>query len=143
MVHTRATRVIQGLEHLSCEDRLNKLGLFNLEKRRLWGDLIVAFQYLKGVYKHEGNQFFTWVGSDRTRGDGFKLERRFRLQVRGKFFTKKVVRCWNKLPRAAVDKQHLGRNSYIQLHKFRLLFDFLKPLKYFLNSMLQLQNCLL
>ena len=90
MVHTRATRVIQGLEHLSCEDRLNKLGLFNLEKRRLWGDLIAAFQYLKGVYKHEGNQFFTWVGSDRTRGDGFKLERRFRLQVRGKFFTKKV-----------------------------------------------------
>ena len=57
--------MIQGLEHLSYEDRLNELGLFSLQKRRLWGDLIAAFQYLKGVYKHEGNQLFTWVDSDR------------------------------------------------------------------------------
>jgi len=75
------------MEHLSCEEKLRELQLFSLQKRRLWGHSIAAFQYLKGTYKKDGDRCFSGPCSDRVRSNGFKLrEGRFRLDTRKKFF---------------------------------------------------------
>ena len=55
-VQRRATKMIQGIEHLSYEDRLKELGLFRLERRRLQDEPSTAFQDLKGVFKKKGDR---------------------------------------------------------------------------------------
>ncbi|KAJ7411987.1 hypothetical protein WISP_99865 [Willisornis vidua] len=95
--------MIRGMEHLSYEEKLRELGLFTLEKKGIWDDLISTFHYPKGVAKKDGERQFTRACSDRTRGNGFKLkESSFRQCIRKKFFTVRVVRLWNRLPKEAV-----------------------------------------
>jgi len=91
------------MQHFLYEKRLIQLGLFSLEKIRLQGDLTVVFQYLKGDYRKDGEGLFTRPCSDRTVDNGFKMkEGRIRLDVRKKFFSMRVVKHCNRLPREVV-----------------------------------------
>jgi len=63
---------------------------------------------LKGYYKKEEDRLFSRVCCDKSRVNGFKLrERRFRLEIRKRFFTTQVVRRWHRLPRAVVEAPSL------------------------------------
>jgi len=108
-VQRRATRLVRGLEGMSCEGWLRTLGLSNLERSGLRGDLIALCSFMRRGRGEGGAELFSLGPSDRTRGNGSKLHQgRFRLDTGKHFFPKRVVKPWNRLPREVVDAPSLS-----------------------------------
>jgi len=98
--------MLPGMEDISYEERLEKRGLFSLERRRLRCDLIEVYKIMRGMDRVDSQKPFPRVEESITggwgggRGDSFKVRRTtFIVVVQGTFFfTQRVVRAWNSLP---------------------------------------------
>ena len=78
--------------------------MFSVKKRRLRGDLINAYKYLRGWGQEDGARLFSVVPSDRARGNGHKLKhRKFCLNMKKNFCPLRVTKHRNRLPRDVVE----------------------------------------
>lgn len=74
-VQRRVTKIIRELEQLFFEERLRELGIFSLEKKRLWKDLTATFQYLTGPIRKTEKDFLPKSCNDRTTGMVLNLKK--------------------------------------------------------------------
>ena len=138
-VQRRATRLVNGLSHLSYSDRLRSLNLPTLEFRRKRSDIIETFKILKGFDKVDfqrecpccHNSMFKNSLSRVTRGHDQKLQVQHQLGPRKAFFAARVTQTWNKLsthtidaPNVDVFKYRLGKEWKDHPEKFNYKFSY-------------------
>jgi len=107
-VWRKATKLVEGLKGTSYEERLRTLSLSSSKKRRPRGDLVALCSFLEEGSGEGRAEKFSPVSSNRTSWNRSKLcKERFRLDIRNHFFTEKVVKPWNRLPREVVNAPSL------------------------------------
>ena len=98
------TKMITGMKSLSYKERLNRLGLFSLERRRKRRELIEVFKALSGSSSPELRNLFRVRSDSALRGPQLTLEKpRSNTSIRLQFFSNRVINAWNKLPSNVVE----------------------------------------
>ena len=109
--------MIEGIRNFSYERRLKLFKLHSLERRRLRGDLIEAFKWVKGFNKGGVGKVLTIGSQDITRSNGFKLEKcRSSKEIGRNWFTNRVVDDWMRLSQQVLSAQTIG--SFKRLDDF-------------------------
>ena len=98
-VQRRASKLVRGIKHLTYEERLQRLKLIKIEDRARRGDLIETYKIMTGKLNVNPEKFFTKDRASRTRGHHLKLIKpRANQLLRSKFFSRRVLDAWNRLP---------------------------------------------
>ena len=98
-----ATRQVRELRGLSYDERLRRLNLFSLQRRRLRGDLISVYRILRGFDNLPVAAFFELRPGDRLRGHPFTIKKNAAASSpRASSFAVRVVNDWNRLPQDVV-----------------------------------------
>ena len=108
-VQKRATKMVKRIKDLSYEERLKELGMFSLRYRRLRGDLIEVFKFVKDQQHGYLKGLLEFNKENRSRGHNFRLiVKHSRTRLRQSFFGRRVVEPWNKLPIDVVAAESLA-----------------------------------
>ena len=109
-VQRRATKMIPSLKKLPYEQRLRKLNLFSLAKRRLRGDMIEVYKIIHGIDKVDLSNLFVFNDDDRLRKHNFhiRIKRHINKNSCLYFFTRRVIKYWNGLPEIVVNSSSLN-----------------------------------
>ncbi len=109
-VQRKTTRNLPGMKDLSYPDRLRKPNLPTLVYRRLRGDMITTYKILHEIHDVSVCPDLPFIGETATRGNSMKIfERRpdGGTNLRKFFFTLRVPRMWNTLPREVVQSKNV------------------------------------
>ena len=108
-VQHRFTRMVPGLRQLTYEQRLKRLGLWTLEKRRNRADLLEVFKMYKGLSLTSFSRFFTISIVSSTRGHTAKIVKSHcHLDIRRFFFSQRVIERWNGLPQSVISSNSIN-----------------------------------
>ena len=84
------TRLIPGMRGLSYEERLNSLGRYSLEFRRMRADQIEVYKMIKGLDKVDVERMLPLVGHSRMRGQSLRIRgSKFKTELRRSYFSQR------------------------------------------------------